>query len=162
MPGDRSSRRSRSRSRSNDRNSHRDRDSRDYRVRIRGRLRDTREVLSSSGTAPILPPPPPPPMFSRLGSFGMLSRGTGIPSRWAPGWAAPRGFNTRRPFVKPPVPPPSAPQPKDSNSDSIPDRNIGVSRNMLIMEVNPTYVPRGRFFEVCLIFCILSCLNIKL
>ena len=148
MPGDKASRRSRSRSRSNDRDSRHHGDSREYRVRIRGRMRDTREVLSSSGTAP-LPPPPHPSMFSRLGPFAMMSRGAAVPSRWAPGWASPRGFNLRRPFVKPPVSPPPAPQPKDLDPDSARDRNTGgVSRNMLLMEVNPTYVPRGKFFEV--------------
>ena len=153
MPGDKASRRSRSRSRSNDRDSRHHGDSREYRVRIRGRMRDTREVLSSSGTAPLPPPPPPPSMFSRLGPFAMMSRGVAVPSRWTPGWASPRCFNSRRPFVKPPlppIPPPAAPQPKDLDPDSAQDRNTGgVSRNMLLMEVNPTYVPRGKFFEVC-------------
>ena len=153
MPGDKASRRSRSRSRSNDRDSRHHGDSREYRVRIRGRMRDTREVLSSSGAAPVPPPPPHPSMFSRLGPFAMMSRSAAVASRWAPGWASPRGFNSRRPpFVKPPIlpmPQPTSPQPKDLDPDSVRDLNTGgVSRNMLLMEVNPTYVPRGKFFEV--------------
>lgn len=159
MPGEKSSRRSRSRSRSSDRDSHRHTDSREYRVRIRGKMRDTREVLQSSGTAPLPPPPAPPSMLSRLGSFAMMSpmaRGVGArvrgASRWTPGWVAPRGFPQRRVFVKPPVPPvplpASASAARDSDADTSRDRGAGVTRNMLLMEVNPTYVPRGRFFEV--------------